>query len=77
MLSFIVFGAVAGVNRAAFAAGDGPSDAVAAIYKAAAGPARREGEKRTREGGKEERGRERERNVIEFGFRLVCHLMSG
>jgi hypothetical protein len=37
-LSFIVFAAVAGVSRAALAAGDGPSDVVAAIYKAAAGP---------------------------------------
>jgi hypothetical protein len=38
VLSFIVFAAVAGVNRAALAADDGPSDVVAAIYKAAAGP---------------------------------------
>jgi hypothetical protein len=38
VLSFIVFGAVVGVNRAALAAADSPSDVVAAIYKAAAGP---------------------------------------
>jgi hypothetical protein len=39
--SFIVFAALAGASRAAFAAGDGPSDVVAAIYKAAAGPGRK------------------------------------
>jgi hypothetical protein len=38
VLSFMAFGAITGVIRAAFAAVDGPSDVVAAIYKAAAGP---------------------------------------
>jgi hypothetical protein len=37
-LSFIAFAAIAGVCRPALAAGDSPSDVVAAIYKAAAGP---------------------------------------
>ena len=37
-VSFIVFAAAFGASRTAFAAGDGPSDVVVAIYKAAAGP---------------------------------------
>ena len=37
-VSFIVFAAAFGAGRTAFAAGDGPSDVVVAIYKAAAGP---------------------------------------
>jgi hypothetical protein len=35
---FIVFAVAFGVSRIALAAGDGPSDVIAAIYRAAAGP---------------------------------------
>jgi hypothetical protein len=38
MLSFILCASVPGFGAAAFAAADSPSDVVAAIYKAAAGP---------------------------------------
>src|SRR5580700_676512 len=38
MVSFIVLAAASGASCKALAAGDSPSDAVAAIYKAAAGP---------------------------------------